>query len=119
MTMASILKRKRGAAQKEDVEALKRPKATTDTLEKPATDASGTWDKLFAPLHKSLNNEIAVINGTNDNSEDNTSNTQLNGKKKKGKKSKSIGSNAAGWRVSAPFGGRMVDIDPVFTEDEK
>lgn len=111
--MASILKRKRGAAQKEDVEALKRAKATTETMEKPQSEKDGAWDKLFLPLHKSLNQEIAVI-GTNENSE---VEAQSNGKKKKGKKSKS--GNAATWRVSAPFGGRMVDIDPVFTQDEE
>jgi NET1-associated nuclear protein 1 (U3 small nucleolar RNA-associated protein 17) len=25
----------------------------------------------------------------------------------------------AGWRVSKPMGGRMLDIDPILTEDEK
>jgi NET1-associated nuclear protein 1 (U3 small nucleolar RNA-associated protein 17) len=25
----------------------------------------------------------------------------------------------AGWRVSKPMGGRMLDIDPVLTEDEQ
>lgn len=112
--MASILKRKRGATQKEDVEALKRAKATTETMEKPQKEKDGAWDKLFAPLHKSLNQEIAVINDTNENSE---VEAQSNGKKKKGKKPKS--GNAAAWRVSAPFGGRMLDIDPVFTQDEE
>lgn len=92
---------------------MKRAKATTDTAEKPENAKDGAWDKLFAPLHKSLNQEIAVINGTDEIEEDNA---QSNGKKKKGKRSKSGG---PAWRLSKPFGGRMIDVDPVFTEDEK
>ena len=108
--MASLLKRKRGAAQKED-EALKRAKAT-ETAERPQ---DGSWDKLFAPLNKTLNQEIVVLNGDNEKEEESS---QKDGKKKKEKKSKSS-SAGRGWRVSKPFGGRMIDVDPVFTEDEK
>lgn len=94
---------------------MKRAKATTEIADRQENGKDGAWDKLFAPLHKSLNQEIAVINGTDGNEEDNT---QSNGRKKKGKRSKSSGGGPA-WRVSKPFGGRMIDVDPVFTEDEK
>jgi len=121
--MASILKRKRGANQTAESEALKKAKAAgTATLEKN-TNGDAAWDKLFAPLNKTLNNELAILNGSTATSSD-VEDTQMVGvngtPKKNGKKSKkSSKSKGPAWRVSAPFGGRMIDVDPVFTQDEK
>lgn len=32
---------------------------------------------------------------------------------------KPSGNEASGWKVSKPMGGRMLDIDPILTEDEE
>ncbi len=113
--MAQVLKRKRGAQQKDDIEQLKRAKSATETLEREQDGKAG-WDKLFAPLNKSLDSQIAVLNGNGNDVEQNSEGEGKLGKK--GKKSKK-GTKKQEWRVGAPFGGRMIDVDPVFTEDEK
>ncbi|KFY08766.1 hypothetical protein V492_05924 [Pseudogymnoascus sp. VKM F-4246] len=125
--MASVLKRKRGSAQ--GVETLKRAKATTDVLEDAPTSAiaGGGWDAAFAPVKQ--NNELATVNGAhNDNlessdAEDFEQYTQKEeeAEKKAKKLSKSKAPKAKGpeWKVSAPIGGRMIDVDPLFTEGEK
>lgn len=121
--MASLLKRKRGANQNAESEAMKKAKAAGTTTVEKETNGDAAWDKLFAPLNKNLNNELATLNGSTGASSD-AEDTQMVGvngtSKKNGKKSKKS-SRAKGpqWRVSAPFGGRMIDVDPVFTQDEK
>lgn len=120
--MASVLKRKRGSAQ--GVETLKRAKATTDVLEDAPVPAisGGGWDAAFAPVKQ--NNELATVNGHNESSdaEDFEQYTQKEESEKKARKmSKSKASKSKGpeWKVSAPIGGRMIDVDPLFTEGEK
>lgn len=132
--MAAMLKRKRGSAQ--DVDALKRTKAKKDDVAEAATAAAiqsnEGWDAAFAPAKP--NNELAVINGDDAGkdgagSSDVEENAQVTKKgeaskkirrrsKAKGSKSSRDSKNPA-WKVSAPVGGRMIDVDPVFTEDEK
>lgn len=132
--MAAMLKRKRGSAQ--DVDALKRTKAKKDDVAEAATAAAiqsnEGWDAAFAPAKS--NNELAVINGDDAGkdgagSSDVEENAQVTKKgeaskkirrrsKAKGSKSSRDSKNPA-WKVSAPVGGRMIDVDPVFTEDEK
>lgn len=124
--MASVLKRKRGSAQ--GVETLKRAKATTEVMEDAPTSviSGGGWDAAFAPTQ---NNELATVNGSgahNDkessDAEDFEQYTQKEESEKKARKlSKSKASKSKGpeWKVSAPIGGRMIDVDPLFTEGEK
>ncbi|KAL7620248.1 NET1-associated nuclear protein 1 [Parahypoxylon ruwenzoriense] len=38
---------------------------------------------------------------------------------KKGERSQARGDNSSAWRISVPMGGRMLNIDPILTEDEK
>ena len=128
--MASVLKRKRGSAQ--GVETLKRAKATTDVLElAPETVVSNAgWDAAFAPVNQ--NNELATVNGSSadhdkvvsSDAEDYEQYTQKEeeAEKKARRLSKSKTSKSAKgleWKVSAPIGGRMIDVDPLFTEGEK
>lgn len=128
--MASILKRKRGSTQ--GIEALKRAKATTNTLEadpEPIQSSAG-WDAAFAPITK--NNELATLNGSGADKEDLESSDAedyeqfakkeevLDTPKKKRSKAKAPKTTKSPeWKVSAPIGGRMIDVDTVFTEDEK
>lgn len=123
--MASVLKRKRGSAQ--GVETLKRAKATTDVLEDaPTVISGGGWDAAFAPVKQ--NNELATINGSgahdgkldSSDAEDFEQYTKKEEEaEKKAKKSKAPKSKGSEWKVSAPIGGRMIDVDPLFTEGEK
>ena len=118
--MASVLKRKRGSAQ--GVETLKRAKATTDVLEDAPTSV---WDAAFAPVKQ--NNELATVNGDDDKLESSdaedfeqfTQKEETEKKARKLSKSKAFKSKISDWRVSAPIGGRMIDVDPLFTEGEK
>ncbi|OBU01269.1 hypothetical protein VE01_00087 [Pseudogymnoascus verrucosus] len=127
--MASVLKRKRGSAQ--GVETLKRAKASTDVLEDaPASVISGGgWDAAFAPINQ--NNELATVNGSaahddkldSSDAEDFEQYAQKedeNEKKaRKASKSKTSKLKDSDWKVSAPIGGRMIDVDPLFTDGEK
>lgn len=121
--MASVLKRKRGSAQ--GVETLKRAKATVDVLEDgPTVISGGGWDAAFAPVKQ--NNELATINGSgahdadSSDAEDFEQYTKTEEEaEKKAKKSKAPKSKGSEWKVSAPIGGRMIDVDPLFTEGEK
>lgn len=131
--MASVLKRKRGSTQ--GIDGLKRAKATADILEVAveSIQTNGGWDAAFAPLKKK-NNELVTVNGFSTNkgklessdAEDYDQFAQqkdVSGTPKKVKKrSKSKASKASKgpeWKISAPIGGRMIDVDPVFTDDEK
>ena len=112
---------------------LKRAKATTDVLDAAAEpiQSNAGWDAAFAPLKQ--NNEL-VVNGFSNNNDNAASsdaedyeNFAAQGEasstsKKSGKRSKSKTSKASKapeWRFSKPVGGRMIDVDPVFSNDEK
>ncbi|ELR06167.1 hypothetical protein VC83_01301 [Pseudogymnoascus destructans] len=124
--MASVLKRKRGSAQ--GVETLKRAKATTDVLEDAPTSviSGGGWDAAFAPI-----NELATVNGSgaHDDKVDSSGaedfeqyaqkEDEYEKKARKASKSKASKLKDSDWKVSAPIGGRMIDVDPLFTEGEK
>jgi len=130
--MASVLKRKRRSTQ--GIDGLKRAKATAEILEAAAESiqTNGGWDAAFAPLKKK--NELVTVNGfsigkeklESSDAEDYEQFAQQKDvsdtPKKARKRSKSKASKASKgpeWKVSTPIGGRMIDVDPVFTDDEK
>jgi NET1-associated nuclear protein 1 (U3 small nucleolar RNA-associated protein 17) len=130
--MASVLKRKRWSMQ--GIEGLKRAKATTDTLEAApeSLQSNAGWDAAFAPVKE--NNRLVMVNGSSTGKEnlessdaedyeqftkqEDSSDTPKKARKRSKSKA-SKGSKGPEWKVSTPVGGRMIDVDPVFTDDEK
>lgn len=134
--MPSVLKRKRGSIDITD--SLKRSKSVQDMPTAPLPDFSKAgWDAAFGALGNPDGLAVVGVNGNVDTYEkDNESSDAIDfeelqslGKLKK--KNKSVTrpqensttevqpTHTADWKVSQPIGGRMIDLDPVFAEDEK
>lgn len=106
----TVEKRKReksdldGASQKKKRKHKKDEKETDDV--KPTTERRG---------------DIAIVENGVTLDDDATSSifarkTKLNGEVSQNTKNKSA---AQTWRISEPMGGRMADVDPIFTADEE
>lgn len=136
--MTSVLKRKRGQAEVADV-----PKRSKSTLESADSStkfgqSNGGFD-IFEALGKGK--ELAQVNGAHDELDttevinfedlfedvpsqavDSQVNQGLKPKKEIWEKKipqapKPVKDQS--WRISEPVGGRMIDADPIFSEDEK
>ena len=134
--MASALKRKRGPG--EEVETLKRAKSVKDS--KNPLLPQGGWEAAFNPPPKTK--ELVQTNGINGDgvhteeeprsseAVDNDAfvkesepkkNDEKRQKKHKRKLLKKVlaATEPNLWTLSEPIGGRQINVDPVFTEDEK
>ncbi|KAA8575645.1 hypothetical protein MFRU_020g00400 [Monilinia fructicola] len=136
--MTSVLKRKRGQAEVADI-----PKRSKSTLESADSStkfgqSNGGFD-IFEALGKGK--ELAQVNGAHDELDttevinfedlfedvpsqavDSQVNQGLKPKKEIWEKKipqapKPVKDQS--WRISEPVGGRMIDADPIFSEDEK
>lgn len=136
--MASILKRKRGQTEVADIP--KRSKSTSESAEAATKfgQNNGGFD-IFESLGKGK--ELAQVDGAQDelasaeviDFEDlfeDVPSQPMDGQAKRGfRPKKEIWEKQIpqapkpvkdqSWRISKPVGGRMIDADPVFTEDEK
>ncbi|KAL3425094.1 WD repeat protein [Phlyctema vagabunda] len=127
--MASLLKRKGGPA--EVLDSPKRVKSVVATKTVPAKFpvAETGWDAAFKPP---TNQELSKVNGVNGHalsSESDESASEAEDfddvmdkakSKKDGKAAARLArKNTAGWNISEPIAGRMIGVDPVFTEDEQ
>lgn len=140
--MASVLKRKRGAVSVPDSKSsptpsLKRAKSVengVETEKKPSAplfDASKSgWDAAFGAAKKQ--NELAKMNGNGVIEEDGEEEAEdfeafvagqsTQSRQRKARQARQDAKELAGgvaWKASDPIGGRILDIDPVFTQDEK
>lgn len=127
--MASVLKRKRGPA--EVAASPKRAKSVTKSKSSaPVLDSQTGWDAAFGSIKRQ--DEPEIPNGLNDVSiaakyaspeaedyqEVLTQHQVINVEKEK-RKHEAVETASSQWKISEPIGGRMIDVDPVFTEDEK
>jgi NET1-associated nuclear protein 1 (U3 small nucleolar RNA-associated protein 17) len=124
--MASVLKRKRGPL--EAAESSKRLRSNQDIPQSaPELDPTKVgWDAAFGPIKR----QSGTTNGVNgDEAPDlRASNSPEaeefenfgEGARAAKKERKKPGKKAVStWKTSDPIGGRMIEIDPVFTEDER
>jgi NET1-associated nuclear protein 1 (U3 small nucleolar RNA-associated protein 17) len=130
-TMASILKRKRGAVEVQD--APKRTKSMKSSAENPLQklEKNVDWEATLVDTPKAELIHTNGINGmTNGNGIHSPSPESIepNMSERKGvKPSEAPGKVVAGkqaeaasiWRLSESIAGRMLNIEPVFTNDEK
>lgn len=138
-TMASALKRKRGTVGVKDIP--KRAKPFNDSQE--STGASKLlnqtgWDAAFNPPTKPK--ELVHTNGINADGVDSQRNSnspeaadfedfinegtswlaeRAKGKSQAKQEAKIAWLGSSAWKLSEPIGGRMIAVDPVFTEDER
>jgi NET1-associated nuclear protein 1 (U3 small nucleolar RNA-associated protein 17) len=127
--MASALKRKRGPL--EAVEPSKRPRSKQDIPQSaPELDLSKVgWDAAFGPSKR----QNGTTNGVNGDQapglrDSNSAEAEDFGdiveraraakQEKKRPKRKAV-PNTLTWKTSDPIGGRMIEVDSCFTEDEK
>ena len=139
-TMASALKRKRGPG--EVLETPKRAKSVKEienTLPIPQLSQGG-WDVAFNPPPKTKELiQTNGINGDGTHTEERSDSPEavdyevfveepefrLEEKKQKNKKEKKLLKKVLSatepdlWKLSEPIGGRQINVDPVFTDDEK
>jgi NET1-associated nuclear protein 1 (U3 small nucleolar RNA-associated protein 17) len=127
--MASVLKRKRGPL--EAVEPSKRSRSNQDLPQSvPELDLSKVeWDAAFGPS-KRQNGTVNGFNGDEapelrdlsspeaEDFEDLVERARIVKQEKKKSKKKAAQSTST-WKISEPIGGRMIEVDPVFTQDEK
>lgn len=127
--MASVLKRKRGPL--ETIEPSKRSRSNQDAAQSaPELDLSKVgWDAAFAPS-KNQKDTTNVVNGDEAHESKDLSSPDaedLEGLVKraralepgKQKSRKKAFKKMSTWKISDSIGGRMIEVDPVFTEDEK
>jgi hypothetical protein len=130
--MASILKRKRGAVEVKDApKRAKSAKKNGKDVEEKGKE-NGGWEKALKDTTDGkelvkVNGEVPLMNGfaiVSTTPETKDGNVQ---KKEPAKKSKARGEAAAGkpvekvslWKLSESIGGRMSNLEPVFTAEEK
>jgi hypothetical protein len=110
--MASILKRKRNS----DANELKRTH-TTKILDSKTRQSAG-WEAAYGLANRQ--NELAKADKEGDlEAEDFDSFVAQRDDVRRRKSSKAEDPTSADWKVSSPMAGRMADVDPVFTLDEK
>ena len=126
--MASALKRKRGSLEVE--ESYKRSKSTKEDHE-PAPELDfkkSGWDVAFG--HKQRNER--AVNGIDgggavlgarisdspeaEDFQDSLERAEAEERQNRESEAMSKGPN---WKISDPIGGRIIEVDPVFTEEEK
>jgi NET1-associated nuclear protein 1 (U3 small nucleolar RNA-associated protein 17) len=124
--MASVLKRKRGSL--EVFEAPKRAKSTQRAQNPTPVSYLSNVGSTSAPLERqdglTTVNGISDYNGTVKRISESPEGEDYEEFIKRGLQSETqkISNGTAQnleWHLSAPIGGRMIDVDPVFTEDEK
>jgi NET1-associated nuclear protein 1 (U3 small nucleolar RNA-associated protein 17) len=124
--MASILKRKRGPV--EVVEPSKKSRSTPK-MEKISPPGLNSFNLDWNAALPAKRDELAPTNGGNCVSIPNdvvSSNAEgyeelvkeLEAAKTE-RKAEAPQPNVSNWKNTEPIGGRMIDIDPVFTHDEK
>ena len=125
--MTSVLKRKRGPV--EVVEPSKKSKSSPKH-QNPASIYDSFkvgWDAAFAAKHDGLaamhgvNGVSASRSSASPEAEDYEHLLEKHQAVKKERKRETGGQKAdvSTWKISEPIGGRMIDVDPVFTDDEK
>jgi NET1-associated nuclear protein 1 (U3 small nucleolar RNA-associated protein 17) len=130
--MASVLKRKRGAVEVQDTP--KRAKSTKKPAKNPAqkVEKNVGWEAALEDMPKT--NELIKANGANQLKNEHTMTTlspesmDLDIQKSEDVKTpEARGEVAAGtpiekaslWKLSESIAGRMSNLEPVFTADEK
>jgi NET1-associated nuclear protein 1 (U3 small nucleolar RNA-associated protein 17) len=117
MASTPVLKRKRGATQGKEEGKRAKP-----VLEKQADlDAkapTSKFDEAFAAAEQKNEGQLVVADSQASNSQTTPKKKSKKDKSKKHEK-KTDEDKISEWKTSAPLGGRMIDVDPVFTEDEK
>lgn len=118
--MSSKLKRKTGPGENAGVP--KRTKSTKEVeVEAPDFEnASNSWDAAFgrASGMDDTKQELATVNDADELEGQDFLNYIEQQRQAKALQTESS-AKAQKWRLSDPVGGRMVDIDPIFTRDEK
>jgi NET1-associated nuclear protein 1 (U3 small nucleolar RNA-associated protein 17) len=131
--MASVLKRKRGPLEVE--ESSKRSRSTKDAHASASQlDLSKVgWEAAFGPIQRyddttnEVNGEEAPVTRVPNSPEavdfqellERAHAKEQKKTKKKTKWREKAFSHWSTWKTSDPIGGRMIELDPVFTEDEK
>jgi len=124
--MASVLKRKRGPL--EVSEPFKRSRPGQDIPQSsPSLDLSKVgWNAAFGPSKNQkgttdgVNGDEAPGLGDSNSSEaEEFEDVVERARTEKQKKKKPKKKAASTWKMSDPIGGRMIGVDPVFTENEK
>jgi NET1-associated nuclear protein 1 (U3 small nucleolar RNA-associated protein 17) len=144
--MASALKRKRGTVDVKD--SPKKSKSFNDSQDSSAASKllnQAGWDAAFNAATKTK--ELVHTNGINGDGaesqrqskspeavdfeafveegagrlaeEENLKKSKAKQAKQTKQENKAKRSSAHAWKLSQPIGGRMVPVDPVFTEDER
>ena len=133
--MASPLKRKRGTVDVNDTSKREKPsnKSKNSALTSKTLEQVG-WDTAFNPPART--EELIHMNGINGDKleiqRDSISpevvdfedfikegRKRLSRKEKQAKQEAKIGKSPDIWKLSESIGGRMIDADPVFTQDER
>jgi NET1-associated nuclear protein 1 (U3 small nucleolar RNA-associated protein 17) len=127
--MSSVLKRKRGPV--EVVEPSKKAKSTSKyKISAPVLDSFKVgWDAAFPTKRHA---DLAPTNGVNgvsaltrsaspdaEDYEDLVEKHENAKAEKKKREAKAPQYDVPTWKISEPIGGRMIDVDPVFTDDER
>ncbi len=102
-------------------DVIKRAKSDKETSQATPnfTQSIVGWDSAFAPSKKQT--APAIVNGVNDDVSimDYEEFNQYHIEHSRPPQPLQKRNNASSWRISAPVGGRMLDLDPVFTDEEK
>jgi NET1-associated nuclear protein 1 (U3 small nucleolar RNA-associated protein 17) len=124
--MASVLKRKRGPLEVSEPSKRSRPSQDT-TQSAPGLDLSKVgWDATFGPS-KNQKGTTDGVNGdeapglwdSNSSEAEDFEDVVERARTAKQEKMKPKKKAVSTWKMSDPIGGRMIEVDPVFTEDEK
>ena len=124
--MASVLKRKRGPL--EVAEPSKRSKSNQDIPQAaPELDPTKVgWDAAFGPIkrqngasNRANEDETPELRDSSSPEAEDFENFVEGARAAKQEKKKPRKKAVPTWKTSDPIGGRMIEIDPVFTEDEK
>ena len=127
--MVSALKRKRGPL--EAVEPSKRSRFNQNISQSaPERDLSKVgWDAAFGPSKRQNGTPNGVNGGgTPESGESNSPEPEdfedlveraRAAKHERKRPRKKVVPNRSTWKTSDPIGGRLIEVDPIFTEDEK
>lgn len=128
--MASVLKRKRGSLEVE--ESSKRSRSTKEkhgSAPELLDPSKVEWDAAFGPIQRhngtahGINREEVMLGARTSNSpeaedfQDMLERAQVEEERKK--REEMAFSKVPTWKISDPIGGRIIEVDPVFTEEEK
>jgi hypothetical protein len=124
MTSASALKRKRG--QTEVLDAPQKTQSVKEiSISATLPDFSQTgWDAAFGAA-KTTEDRVAIINGDDSDSRSPASSPEpveyeeYVERARERRVAMEAMVKESDWKVSEPVGGRMVALDPIFTEEEK